>query len=83
MPYSTKSSNQHNEYSLRKKQLDNYTNQLVQIDIDNKAAKTSLKDVLNLSKIEVKKLRIKSAAYENYIWYLEKKINNITKLDSC
>ena len=73
MPYSTKSSNQQNEYSLRKKQLDNYTNQLVQIDIDNKAAKTSLKDVLNLSKIEVKKLRIKSAAYENYIWYLEKK----------
>ena len=79
----TKSFNQKKEYNLRRVQEKKYTKQLEKVNMNSKANKKSLKDVLTLSKHEIKKLMNKNNSYEQYSWYLETKLNNIAKIDSC
>ena len=83
MPDISKSLNQKKEYLLRKKQVDNYTRQLVKLKMNQKVIKNKLKDVVYLDKLDLKKLMTETHELENRSRYLERKIGNITKLDSC
>ena len=83
MQHTSKSFNQNKEYNLRRVQEKKYTKQLEQLNMIYKVNKKSLKDVLTLSKDEIKKLMNKNNSNEQFSWYLEKKLNNIAKIDSC